>query len=196
MRPLTNKHLKPEMNTLHLELFQSHGDMRVIERFFQMNPTKEKVKLYVKTWGTIISITALFGGIIYGVIVSEAIKRRNEAKQQAAYHLAWCTPAHDFFLNRFDALDTDKDGLLTDEELAAASQIAGNPDEINFFAYARSYKDRIGHVIGTASHLETWVIPNGHGTRSLRRVYRNIYGISKDDLSTYPDRIKAEFGNL
>ncbi len=160
-----------------------------------MNLTNEKVRLHVKVLLTIISITALFGGIIYGLSVYSEIERREEAKKQAIYHLAWCTPVRDFLTEKFDLFDSNKDGLLNDEELNAASTALGDKDSKYMLDYARNSISRVGHATGTTSYLEQWLIPNGHGMYSLRRVYSKVYGISKDDLSTYPDRIKAEFGN-
>lgn len=131
---------------------------------------------------------------MYFSIKADMNQRAEDAIKMAQYHLSWGEPLRDRLLPKFDSLDTNQDNVLDAAEIVAAQSIATDEDTKNALIYAGGYIGRVGHVIDTKTSMQYWRMPNGGQT--LRTVYHYVYGISKSDLTTYPDRVKAESKDL
>jgi len=97
-----------------------------------------------------------------------------------------------YVLEHFDDIDTNKSGIITDEEMSAAlERLQLTDDERRALEYMRSNQSEAGHVIDSyTSTTYVWIStgPNGAGYMSpvITTVY--IYGISRGDLENYPER--------
>lgn len=104
----------------------------------------------------------------------------------------------EFGLNRFDDLDRDRDGMISEGELHdSARSPSFSEDERRLILHMESYRSWIGHVVRTETRdtVDLIPMPDGNGgfwympVPSTETYY--YYGISREDLKTYPDRLAA-----
>lgn len=93
----------------------------------------------------------------------------------------------------FDTLDTDNNGILCAGDLRNAVIIEEN--DIGAVAYMQQHLSNIGHVIGSRRELvvELGAPPDRPGSKTFVTI--NTYGISKDDLQTFPERVRERYKN-
>jgi len=101
-------------------------------------------------------------------------------------------------LANFATLDTNSDGIISEQELL----LAGKADPNNaVLKHMYEYRDCIGHVVDTKTDTypvtDLVPMPDGNGgfyfipTTRFQTDTTNYYGISKQDLETYKTRLPA-----
>lgn len=113
--------------------------------------------------------------------------------QKYAAYARYITPiVRTFALEHYDKIDTDRNGIITDEEMSAAlSNLTLTQEQRQALEYMRSNQSEAGHVIDSyTTTTYVWIStgPNGAGYMSPVITTYYIYGISRGDLETYPER--------
>lgn len=104
-------------------------------------------------------------------------------------------------LANFAKVDANYDGVIDERELVQASQSnAFGESERTVFAHMYTYRSWIGHVIDSQTETvpvtNLYPMPDGNGgfwympITSDQTHTTYFYGISKDDLATYRQRLK------
>jgi hypothetical protein len=146
-----------------------------------------------------------FWGLMFGLIVGAGnafvpATMLWDGHAERAHLEAQAPLARDFAIRHFDELDRDHTGIITDGNLGAAEEDPRFTENEHALAHVlKTQIDLAGHVI--SSH-QTWVpittiISCGNGctmpiTNNVEMtVY--VYGISRDDLSGFPDRVHQKW---
>ncbi len=116
--------------------------------------------------------------------------------KEASFHREIAPKLQSFVLIHFDEIDADHDGTITDGEMTQAlKQLRLSGEERNLLAYMRAQQSDVGHV--TSSYTQTtWVwisTGNGGGYMSPIITTHYVYGINRDDLTGYPDRMTEKY---
>lgn len=97
-------------------------------------------------------------------------------------------------LSAFHKVDTNGDGVLTGEELDAyLASNALNEQEACYLSMIRAEMEEVGHV--TSSDTNTVGHDDGDGNKIYVPVTTNTYGVSREDLISFPDRIEHKYRN-
>lgn len=95
----------------------------------------------------------------------------------------------------FAAIDSDGNGVITDEELKKALKGLGlDSEERAVLKHIKDELSEIGHVIRTYTTTTLVWTPIGKGGMMLpRTTTHNVYGISSQDLPGYPARVFEKY---
>lgn len=96
-------------------------------------------------------------------------------------------------LANFDALDGDGDGIIVRADLKTGKLAGVDPEEAReILTHMHKHIDRIGHWIGSRANqhgVSDSEAPPG-GRRVVLTCHSNVYGISREDLESYPRRAR------
>jgi hypothetical protein len=102
-----------------------------------------------------------------------------------------------FGLEHFRQIDTNGDGIITSDEMAQAQKhLQLSNDDRALLSIMQSRVDEIGHAISTERTPVYTSVPFGNGVNMP--VYSgdtvsHTYGIDKDDLEHYPQRVAFQW---
>lgn len=114
----------------------------------------------------------------------------------ARLHREWSVKAQAFGQQNFDAIDTDGSGMIVDAELASAVQrLRLTGEERELLIYLRAQQGEAGHVIDSHSSTTLIWIGNGRGGGHFSPVTTTtyVYGITRQDLEGYPQRVQHKW---
>ncbi len=110
--------------------------------------------------------------------------------------LALAPQVSQFGATRFDELDQNKDGTISEGELVdALLSEKFNASEKELLKHVQSYIDSIGHVTSNETRSTVTMMPMSDGNGGFTYLYipgtETIYhyGINRDDFKTYPTRL-------
>jgi hypothetical protein len=134
-------------------------------------------ELHLPLYGTIVaSAVAAYSVLTYG-----AHRRKHLGKLKET-----APDLQGFVLRFFDQLDSDGDGVISLSDLTVYFDKRGvisDPAQAELLQILDHNHSRIGHVTGTGA-----VVAGIHGAT----VY-NIYGVSRDDILSWPERASRDF---
>jgi hypothetical protein len=95
----------------------------------------------------------------------------------------------------FAAIDSDGNGVITEEELKKAVKSLGlDSEEMTTLKHIKDELSEIGHVISTYTTTTLAWTPMGTGGMMLpRTTTHNVYGISAEDLPGYQPRVIEKY---
>lgn len=98
-------------------------------------------------------------------------------------------------LAAFHKVDQDGDGKLTVQEIDSALQDGKslNAQEAQYLALISTEIEEVGHI--TSSQTSAVEQDDGEGNKIRHLVTRHTYGVNRDDLISYPDRLEAKYRN-
>ncbi|MBY0548634.1 MAG: hypothetical protein K2W95_15290 [Candidatus Obscuribacterales bacterium] len=98
-------------------------------------------------------------------------------------------------LAAFYKVDADGDGTLTVQEIDSALQgnKSLNPQETEYLSLIRAEIAEVGHV--TSSHSSAFDQDDGEGNKIHHLITTHTFGVNRDDLISYPDRLEAKYRN-
>ena len=115
---------------------------------------------------------------------------------QAAYVRSIASDVAEFGQSNFNEIDTDKSGILTAGELLAVLKSGAfrGAKSVEYLIHMHSSLLDVGHVISTEYIPTVILVPVGDGfTQIPSSVPSYTYGISRDDLNSYPARAKHKY---
>jgi MFS family permease len=139
---------------------------------------------YDSIWGIVIG-----GGILYLVSIAGGIGIALSAPDMKRYVLE-APLVKEFFLKNFDALRSEKQDLITEPALETAlANESWTAGQRHLIEHVLTDMSEVGHVIDSKTVSGLTVIPTG-GAMLMMPTSRTkrVYGISKADLETYPER--------
>lgn len=118
--------------------------------------------------------------------------------QKYAAYARYITPiVRTVALELFDEIDSDKSGIITDEEMKSAlERLTLTSEERRALEYMRSNQSEAGHVIDSYTVTTyVWISTGSNGAGYMSPVVTTyyIYGISRSNLETYPERTIAKW---
>lgn len=145
--------------------------------------------------------TGSFVIIITGCVCAcvPSVHAIRQANQQAAFHRSMTEKMQAFALSRFDEIDANHDGTITDEELGQAiERLPLSDDEREALEYMKAKQSDIGHVLShtTTTKAAAGCVGTGSGLimvplSTTEHVY--VYGISRDEITEYGDRVTRKY---
>jgi hypothetical protein len=98
-----------------------------------------------------------------------------------------------FALQHFDEIDDDHDGIITDGDMKQAiKRFSGEEREL--LVFMRKQQSEVGHAISSYITTSTYLLPFGDvWVPQEQSAADYVYGISRDDLIGYPDRVTKKY---
>lgn len=167
------------------------------------SPTRLKVSVLVGVLGVLLlgwGLGVLSGqetvGTIGGIICASAcaltagfLSARLEDQIRRLVHMAPHVQA--YTLDHFRELDFDGDGVITRADLEALAKCR-SAEECELREHIANNLDEIGHVVD--SYVSYGLVPIG-GSVFPTTITHCRWGISREDLPTYPERVRAKYSS-
>jgi hypothetical protein len=113
----------------------------------------------------------------------------------ASYMRQMAPEVQSVLTQKFDALHSDDHADLTDADLALAlANMPLSENERAVLTLARSELSEIGHVTGSyTTYITTTVMAGKVPITTTTPVTMHTYGINRDDLAMYPERVQKKY---
>jgi hypothetical protein len=98
-----------------------------------------------------------------------------------------------FALQHFDEIDADHDGIITDGDIKQTIECFSGAER-DLLVHMREQQSEVGHAISSFITTSTYLLPFGDvWVPQEQSAADYVYGISRDDLIGYPDRVTKKY---
>jgi hypothetical protein len=98
-----------------------------------------------------------------------------------------------FALQHFDEIDADHDGIITEGDMKQSIECFSGAERA-LLVHMQEHQSEVGHAISSFISTSTYLLPFGDvWVPHEQNAADYVYGISRDDLIGYPDRVTKKY---